>query len=192
MPAVTGFTLYPSSTYVILTWDAVTEDGFAYYQLERSTDVEFTENIEGNYLTSTYYEDNSLEFDTEYFYRVSYYANGQSDYSEVLSVTLEAVNVDGGEQLPAVYALHQNYPNPFNPVTNLSYDLPEDAMVNITVFDMMGKVVRTLVNDQQSAGYKTLQWNAANHSGQPVSAGLYIYIIKAGNFSQTRKMILLK
>ncbi len=154
--------------------------------------MEFTENIEGNYLTSTYYEDNSLEFDTEYFYRVSYYANGQSDYSEVLSVTLEAVNVDGGEQLPAVYALHQNYPNPFNPVTNLSYDLPEDAMVNITVFDMMGKVVRTLVNDQQSAGYKTLQWNAANHSGQPVSAGLYIYIIKAGNFSQTRKMILLK
>ena len=187
-----GFTLYPSETYVILTWNPTTDDAFQYYFLERSTDVEFTENIEGNYLTSTYYEDNSLEFDTEYFYRVSYYANGQSDYSEVLSVTLEAVNVDGGEQLPAVYALHQNYPNPFNPVTNLSYDLPEDAMVNITVFDMMGKVVRTLVNDQQSAGYKTLQWNAANHSGQPVSAGLYIYIIKAGNFSQTRKMILLK
>lgn len=192
MPAVTGFTLYPSSTYVILTWDAVTEEGFAYYQLERSTDVEFTENIDSNFLTDSYYEDNNLEFDTEYFYRVSYYSDGWSPHSDVLSVTLDAVNVDDGEQLPAVYALHQNYPNPFNPVTNLSYDLPEDAMVNITVFDMMGKVVRTLVNDQQSAGYKTLQWNAANHSGQPVSAGLYIYIIKAGNFSQTRKMILLK
>jgi len=77
-------------------------------------------------------------------------------------------------------------------VTNLSYDLPEDAMVNITVFDMMGRVVRTLVNGQQSAGYKSLQWNATNNSGQPISAGLYIYTIQAGEFSQTRKMIFLK
>jgi len=65
-------------------------------------------------------------------------------------------------------------------------------MVNITVFDMMGRVVRTLVNGQQSAGYKSLQWNATNNSGQPISAGLYIYTIQAGEFSQTRKMIFLK
>ena len=190
--ALVGFTLYSMETYVTLTWTPTTDEAFQYYFLERSTDEEFIENIEGNYLTNSYYEDNSLEFDTEYFYRVSYYANGQSEYSEVLSVTLEAVNVDDGEQLPTVYALHQNYPNPFNPVTNLSYDLPEDAMVNITIFDMMGKVVRTLVNGQQSAGYKRLQWSATNNSGHPISAGLYIYTIQAGDFSQTRKMILLK
>ena len=104
---------------------------------------------------------------------------------------MEWLDVDG-DHLPTVYALHQNYPNPFNPVTNLSYDLPEDAMVNITVFDMMGRVVRTLVNGQQSAGYKSLLWNATNNSGQPISAGLYIYTIQAGEFSQTKKMILLK
>ena len=132
-----------------------------------------------------------MEYDTEYFYRVSYYTNNWSEYSEVISVTLQWLDVDG-EQLPAVYALHQNYPNPFNPVTNLSYDLPEDAMVNITVFDMMGRMVKTLVNGQQSAGYKSLHWNATNNIGQPISAGLYIYTIQAGEFSQTRKMILLK
>jgi len=88
--------------------------------------------------------------------------------------------------------LNQNYPNPFNPVTNLSYDLPEDAMVNITIYDMMGKVVASLVNGQQSAGFKTLQWDATNRSGMPISAGLYIYTIQAGEFNQTRKMILLK
>ena len=189
--ALSGFTLYPSETYVILTWNPTTDDAFQYYFLERSTDVEFTENIEGNYLTSTYYEDNSLEFDTEYFYRVSYYANGQSEYSEVLSVTLEWMDVDGN-QIPEVYALHQNYPNPFNPVTNLSYDLPEDAMVNITIFDMMGRIVSNLVNENQSAGYKSLQWNATNNGGHPVSAGVYIYTIRAGSFAQTKKMILLK
>ena len=83
------------------------------------------------------------------------------------------MNVDGN-QIPEVYALHQNYPNPFNPVTNLSYDLPENAMVNITIYDMMGRIVNTLVNENQSAGYKTLRWNATNNTGQPVSAGVYI------------------
>ena len=190
--ALDGFVMYPSETYVILTWDPATEDDFQYYLLERSTDEEFTEgNTVSNYLMSNYFEDNTLEYDTEYFYRVSFLASDWSELSEVLSVTLQWMSVDG-DQLPETYALHQNYPNPFNPVTNLSYDLPEDAMVNITIYDMMGKVVTTLVNGQQSAGYKTLQWNATNNGGHPISAGLYIYTIQAGTFNQTRKMILLK
>jgi len=192
MAAPTGFTLYPLETYVTLTWNAVSIDDFNYYIVERSTDVEFADDVESNASLVNYYEDHDLEYDTEYFYRVYYVAGGSnSEYSDVLSVTLEWLDVDG-DQLPTVYALHQNYPNPFNPVTNLSYDLPEDAMVNITVFDMMGRVVRTLVNGQQSAGYKSLQWNGTNNSGHPISAGLYIYTIQAGEFSQTRKMILLK
>ena len=120
------------------------------------------------------YEDDDLEYDTEYFYRVSYFVGDWSELSEVLSVTLEWMDVDGN-QIPEVYALHQNYPNPFNPVTNLSYDLPEDAMVNITIFDMMGRIVSNLVNENQSAGYKSLQWNATNNGGHPVSVGVYIY-----------------
>ncbi len=190
--ALDGFVLYPSDTYVILTWNPTTEDGFQYYLLERSTDEEFTEgNTVSNYLMSNYFEDNTLEYDTEYFYRVSYYAGDWSELSEVISVTLEWMNVDGN-QIPEVYALHQNYPNPFNPVTNLSYDLPENAMVNIIIYDMMGRIVSTLVNENQSAGYKTLRWNATNNTGQPVSAGVYIYTIQAGDFNKTKKMILLK
>ena len=109
----------------------------------------------------------------------------------IFSVTLDWMSVKE-DQLPKTYAIHQNYPNPFNPITTLRYGLPEDAMVNITIYDMMGRIVSTLVNENQSSGYKTLQWNATNDSGQPVSAGVYIYAIKAGNFAQTKKMILLK
>ena len=94
--------------------------------------------------------------------------------------------------IPLQFVLHQNYPNPFNPVTTLRYDLPEDAMVTITVYNMMGRQVSTLVSSQQNAGYKSVQWNATNNSGQPISAGLYIYTIQAGEFRQTRKMIFLK
>ena len=90
------------------------------------------------------------------------------------------------------FALHQNYPNPFNPVTTLRYDLPEDEMVNITIYDIIGRQVKTLVNGSQTVGYKSIQWNATNNAGQPVSVGVYLYSIEAGKFRQTKKMVLLK
>ena len=96
------------------------------------------------------------------------------------------------ETFPLTYKLHSAYPNPFNPVATLNYDLPENELVNITIYDMMGRVVKTLINDQQTAGYKSIQWNATNNTGQPVSAGLYLYMIQAGEFRQTKKMVLLK
>ncbi len=79
-----------------------------------------------------------------------------------------------------------------NPVTTLRYELPEEAMVTITVYDMMGRKVNNLVSSQQTAGYKSIQWNATNDAGQPVSAGLYLYTIQTGEFRQTKKMVLLK
>ena len=104
-----------------------------------------------------------------------------------------SVRVDNrSETLPQGFALEQNFPNPFNPFTTLRYDLPENALVNITIYDMMGRVVRTMVNTQQNAGFKSLRWNATNDNGAPVSAGLYLYTIQAGEFRQTKKMVLLK
>ena len=102
------------------------------------------------------------------------------------------LSVDPGFLIPEVFALHQNYPNPFNPTTQIKYDLPEDAMVSITIYDIMGRSIKSLVNSNQSAGYRTIQWNATNDEGKPVSAGLYLYTIQAGDFRQTKKMVLLK
>ena len=93
---------------------------------------------------------------------------------------------------PKTFKLIQNYPNPFNPVTSIPYDIPNDGLVNITIYDMMGRVVKTLVNGSQTAGFKSVQWNATNDRNEPVSAGLYLYTIQAGNFRQTKKMVLLK
>ena len=93
---------------------------------------------------------------------------------------------------PKIFTLSQNYPNPFNPVTRLSYDLPEDSFVSITIYDMRGNVVNNLVNANQSSGYKSVRWNATDNLGQPVSAGVYLYSIETKDFRQTKKMILLK
>ena len=97
------------------------------------------------------------------------------------------------EIVPEIFALHQNYPNPFNPVTNLRYDLPEQSQVALTIYDLMGREVTQLVNNtMQEAGFKSVQWNATDMHGKPVSAVVYIYQIRSAGFVQTRKMVLLK
>ena len=104
-----------------------------------------------------------------------------------------SVGIDNkSETLPQGFALEQNFPNPFNPFTTLRYDLPEYALANITIYDMMGRIVKTLVNSSQTAGYKSIRWNATNDRNESVSAGIYLYTIHAGEFRQTRKMALLK
>ena len=130
------------------------------------------------------------------------WANYDTDsHSELLNYRIHDIalmfenlqlNNDNDVQSPSSFKLYSNYPNPFNPVTTLRYDLPEDGLVNITIYDMMGRVVKTLVNSSQIAGYKSIQWNATNDGNELVSAGLYLYTIQAGEFRQTRKMVLLK
>ena len=94
--------------------------------------------------------------------------------------------------IPITFALYQNYPNPFNPITTLKYDLPEDKFVTLTVYDMLGREITRLVNTTQEAGYRSVQWDATDSFGKSVSAGVYLYQIRAGEFIQTKKMVLLK
>ena len=98
------------------------------------------------------------------------------------------------ETRPEVYALENNYPNPFNPETTLKYQLPDANEVTLEVFNMLGQVVRTLVDREfQNAGRYTYQWDATNDSGQPLSSGIYFYRVTAGGeFQSHKKMLLLK
>ena len=113
----------------------------------------------------------------------------ESEASNSVSAVLSA---DENLGLPTEFALKQNYPNPFNPSTQIQYALPEETRVVISIYDLMGRKVRTLVNDVQDAGYRTVIWNSTNDMGRLVSAGVYIYSIQAGDFVQNRKMVLMK
>ena len=90
------------------------------------------------------------------------------------------------------FIVNDNYPNPFNPVTSITYQIPFDADVNITIYDMNGRVIKTLLDGKQSAGHKSILWNAKDNKNELVSAGIYLYTIKAGNYRKTRKMVLIK
>ena len=85
-----------------------------------------------------------------------------------------------------------NYPNPFNPITKLRYTIPKNSLVSIIIYDMLGRQVKTLVNQTQNAGYASVIWDATNDYGKPVSAGIYLYQIQTGEYIQTKKMVLLK
>jgi len=97
-----------------------------------------------------------------------------------------------GDLVPKVLALHQNYPNPFNPITTIKYDLPEEVHVKLVIYDIMGREIRTLVNERQQAGYKSVIWDARNNHGMQVSSGYYICVMQAGDSRKNHKMVLMK
>ncbi|MCF8264466.1 MAG: T9SS type A sorting domain-containing protein, partial [Melioribacteraceae bacterium] len=104
----------------------------------------------------------------------------------------DVTNIESDKYLPTEYALYQNFPNPFNPSTILSYSLPLESNVIIKIYDMIGREVKTLVNDYKNAGVHEITWNGDNNYGSKVVSGTYVYTIKAGDFFQAKKMIMLK
>ena len=120
-----------------------------------------------------------------------YYSNftvNPRDAADVVGVVLALDGID----LPNNFALHNNYPNPFNPVTNITYDIPEVTQVKIDIYNISGQKISTLAQGQHEPGRYRIQWNATNNYGKPLSSGMYIYRIRAGNFVSVKKLILMK
>ncbi|NQT96602.1 MAG: T9SS type A sorting domain-containing protein, partial [Candidatus Marinimicrobia bacterium] len=99
---------------------------------------------------------------------------------------------DDGNNIPVKFALHENYPNPFNPTTVMRYDIPAQTHITLTIFDLLGRQIAVPVNREVEPGYYSVSWNGRDNKGKLVAAGMYLYTIRAENFVQTRKMILLK
>jgi len=99
--------------------------------------------------------------------------------------------VDGGG-LPETFSLGQNYPNPFNPTTQINFEIPVRSHVTLTVYNLLGQKVTTLVDKEMSAGRYIADWNSASDGGTIVASGIYFYKLEAGDFIETKKMMLLK
>ncbi len=109
-----------------------------------------------------------------------------------MTIKENVLSLNGDRQLPSAFNLQQNYPNPFNPVTSINYQLASDTHVTLTVYDIMGQKIRTVVSEDQSAGFRSVVWNGKDNYNNPVSSGVYFYRLHAGNYIQTRKMILMR
>jgi len=123
------------------------------------------------------------------------YSNDPVTPVENIHLSLDVIMTsigDGEEAMPTQYALHQNFPNPFNPSTTIKYDLKAKTDVKLTIYNVLGQKVRTLVNTNQAAGFKNIVWNGLNDVGEQVSTGIYIYRIEADGFVKSRKMVFMK
>jgi len=94
--------------------------------------------------------------------------------------------------IPRKSKLYQNYPNPFNPTTAIHYELPEGSIVTLKIYNLLGIEIRELVSELQSAGFKTIDWDGKDKNGNSVDSGVYLYSFKSKNFSQTKKMMVIK
>ena len=112
--------------------------------------------------------------------------------SEIVEITFIYEGTNAGNVIVAATQLNNNYPNPFNPVTNISYSMVETGNVTLEVYNLRSQLVKTLVNDVKETGDYTVTWNGTDNSNKLVSSGVYFYKMKAGNYTATKKMILMK
>ncbi len=121
-------------------------------------------------------------------------ANDSRIFMRIMSTGGTAVSVEEERIIiPSDYRLHNNYPNPFNPTTTISFTLPIDKAISVKVYDMTGRLVRTIVNNQFYAeGFHEVTWDATNDAGQNVASGSYLYSLEYGNFRQSKTMVLIK
>jgi hypothetical protein len=178
---------------IILTWQDSSVTSLTEYKIERNTssDTNFV-LIDSVSATQTSYIDKSVADGIMYNYRIKGVSNLiESDYSNEASIvtTITAVK---SPSLNNTYDLMQNYPNPFNPSTAITYQLAALGKVQIKVFDILGREVKTLVNDERPAGKYQVIWNATDNFGNKVTSGIYIYSLRTNSYSQSRKMILMK
>jgi len=127
-----------------------------------------------------------------WFDNVTSESNSWLGLDNVRLVNSGTTNVKETKLKPTVYSLSQNYPNPFNPITRIDYQVPQAAIVNISVYNISGRLVTTLVNAVKSPGSYSVSWNATDQNGLPVAGGIYIARMVSKNYSASRKLTLIR
>ncbi len=173
-----------------LLWDPSSAEDLQYYSIYRSEEEDFTPGA-GNLVHKTSETGwlDTVEDGWMYFYKIS-----AVDHAGNESPVVPPETVTGTEtpEIPKTFALYQNSPNPFNPATTIRFDLPRAVHVKLSAYNVKGELVATLVDRYMTAGRKEVAWTATSDQGKAVASGIYFYRLVAGDYVQTRKMVLLR
>jgi hypothetical protein len=176
-----------------LSWLSNTEPDLGSYGIYRGLSADFTP-APGNLIASlsdTTVFDDEWRWNSGYYYKVSALDVHGNESPHALLEPADVTGV-GGSKTPSVTYLSQNFPNPFNPSTTISFGLKVAGNVSLRVYDVSGKLVRVMVEGERSARHYEEVWDGRDESGVPVASGMYFYELKGGNYSHTRKMVLLR
>lgn len=181
-----------NSNQVKISWGVNSEISISRYAVERSTNgTTFPEvgtvAAKGNTDTTaryTFYDNiGSLNSAT---YRIRQITNDGGQVTTP-SIAFSLTGVDGGHFSPLTFSLDQNYPNPFNPATTIAFQLPSEARTNLSVYDILGRKISTILDQEVAAGNHTVTWDSSN-----VASGIYFYRLSSGNYVDTKKMVVAK
>jgi len=182
---LTSFTAEYINNEVQLSWTTASETNNLGFEIERGTNksnfkkIGFVKGAGTTLETKFYSFTDSLMTGTKQYYRLKQLnLDGSYKYSKIAEINLE---------LPSEFALYQNYPNPFNPVTTISYQIPKECHVKLTVYDILGNIVVSLINKEQDSGFYSVKFNSQN-----LSSGIYFYRLETDSFFDTKQMIVLK
>ena len=165
-----------TSSYPAIDW----------YWFEIATNNQFTNSFIDSTITDTTYLYSNLNYGESYWWRVkAHNAMGWGEFSDVGSILV--VSVEGKENLPTEYSLEQNYPNPFNNSTVIKYSIPQEGLITLKIYNLLGEEVATLVNDTKQTGNYEVSFDATG-----LTSGVYFYRLQAGNYTETKKMVLMK
>lgn len=185
-----SFVAYSTGNVVELHWTTATEANNYGFDVEKSADKTNFDRIgfvQGHGTTTALQSYRFIDKKVEpgmYFYRLKQIdTDGSFEYSSVIDIVIS---------LPKFFSLGQNYPNPFNPETTIEYQLAEEGPVVLKIYNIRGSQIRTLVNTHRKAGYHKVIWDGKDDTGNMMSTGAYVYALKAGEFSDAKKFLLLK
>ncbi len=192
LPAITEFTAVPREGGIRLDWKIDTQDIVEGFRAHRTCtgfpDVWIPADTLLSPETRTV-ADADVTAGLVYQYRLTMYLTKDR---EALSPGWVQVSFVRSEPVPSVFSLGQNQPNPFTPSTLIPYGLPERAWVTVDVFDIRGRLIVTLVDESQDRGFKSTPWDGRDAAGVAVPSGVYLYRLRAGEFTETRKMVLVR
>jgi photosystem II stability/assembly factor-like uncharacterized protein len=191
-----SFTAVQQSGQIILKWGTATEINNLGFEVQRKIEKD---NFQSEWVTIGFKPGAGTSTEPKFY---EFIDNPNSSLSELIYYRLKQLDFDGNFEYSneikvgvvslVNYNLFQNYPNPFNPSTKINYSLPVNSFTQIKIYDPLGNEVATLVNEEQPAGVYEVTFNAGDLRAAPLSSGVYYYQLKAGEFVQTRKMLLLK
>ncbi|UCF06524.1 MAG: PQQ-binding-like beta-propeller repeat protein [bacterium] len=195
---LSSFTATGFDDHIQVDWKTATEIGSAGFNIYRSLDRETPQSLLNEELIRTrgdelqgasysFIDDDVAGSVTYYYWLEDVSLDGRS----TLHGPIPATTGQKEEPIPNAFSL-DNYPNPFNATTVITYGLPVDCDVTLTIYNLMGQKVKTLVNEHQGSGYKSVNWDGRNEEGIEVSSGIYFYRLRAGSHTEIKKMILLK
>lgn len=191
------FTLsYPSEQLVMVTYETTTSDDWVtlVYHDDGNSTLSFnladldqsTQSINANPISVTLRKKDEETALLEWCFDGRNYSGESIIYIEKTSM------MDMKNPIPDQFALYPNYPNPFNPITTIRYDIPEDIHFDLSVYNLMGQRITTLVKGKETAGSKSIVWNGKDHIGKEVSSGMYFIVFRSSAYNATQKVILLR